>query len=389
MSHRTTSNSIFYIDPQSMINLAKYDYYLLENITIPIYYFCSKYYDFEISTKLHYKKVFSYNKKKHNLGKALSYIRSYLIILCHVIWIRPKVVHIQWFRLPLFDYIMVRIIKSLGVKVIYTAHNILPHQGNENKHVKVFYKAYHTFDKIIVHSQSTKEQMIKEFHLIPDKVTVIYHGILPFNIKKEEYYKIEQIYDKKYNLKDKIVFSSLGYQNYYKGSDIIAKVWSETPGLNQNKNCVLLTIGKVNDNSIDLSVLNGLNNVITDFRRIPDEEFIYLLRHTDVYLLPYRSISQSGALMTVLPEHIPVLVTCVGGLAEPLDIAPIGWKLKKLGEDELRNTLLDLLNNPSKIETVKKDIGAWQKVLQHYSWKQISNQTQQLYEMVINKKHNQ
>ena len=93
--------------------------------------------------------------------------------------------------------------------------------------------------------------------------------------------------------------------------------------------------------------------------------------------------------MTVLPEHIPVLVTCVGGLAEPLDIAPIGWKLKKLGEDELRNTLLDLLNNPSKIETVKKDIGAWQKVLQHYSWKQISNQTQQLYEMVINKKHNQ
>ena len=49
------SAKVFYIDPQSMINLAKYDYYLLNGMDLPVYYFCSRYYDFDVSQRLPWK----------------------------------------------------------------------------------------------------------------------------------------------------------------------------------------------------------------------------------------------------------------------------------------------------------------------------------------------
>lgn len=372
---------VFYIDPQSMSNLAKYDYYLLKNIDMPVNYFCSKYYDAAYHPGIIYKKIFSYNKLGSNWQKAISYVCSWLLILLNVIFIRPQVVHIQWFRIPIFDYVVVRFLQRIfRIKVVFTAHNILPHQGNENKNQTVFQKAYYAFDKIIVHSQSTKEELVQSFHVTPEKIAVINHGILPLDYDVRKYNESLHSYDEKYAFEGKIVFSALGYQNYYKGTDLLAKVWAETPELRENQCCVLIIKGKVNDSSIDLSVINGIDNVIFEPNRISNEEFGYILRHTDVYLLPYRDISQSGALMTVLTEHIPVLVTNVGGLAEPLLVAPVGWMLSQLSADHLRQALLDLINHPDKIKAIKNDTNSWDAVCRHYSWEHIGQQTQQLYE---------
>ena len=48
------SNKIFYIDPQSMHNLAEYDYSVTKNMDCEIIYICSKYYDYDINPKLTY-----------------------------------------------------------------------------------------------------------------------------------------------------------------------------------------------------------------------------------------------------------------------------------------------------------------------------------------------
>lgn len=43
-------------------------------------------------------------------------------------------------------------------------------------------------------------------------------------------------------IQDKIVFTSLGEQSYYKGSDLIIKTWLKTPQLNQSDKCVLVML---------------------------------------------------------------------------------------------------------------------------------------------------
>ena len=376
---------IYYVDPQSMLNLAKYDYYLLRNIDMPVMYFCSKYYDAAINPRITYKRVFRYNKMSSNWKKALSYIGSWLLILFNVIVYRPKVVHIQWFRIPHFDYLMVRLLQRIfKIKVFFTAHNILPHQGNESKNTSVFCKAYHALDCIIVHSQTTKNEIIDTFHVDGNKIEVIRHGILPFDISDDQYNACKPQLDEKYAaLHGKMVFSALGYQNFYKGTDLLARVWAETPELRNNRDAMLLIIGKVNEARLDLSMLDGIGNVISENRRIPDEEFVYLLRHTSIYLLPYREISQSGAMLTVLTERVPLLLTDVGSLAEPLSIAPVGWKIEQADEQELRNALLYLLTHKAEIETIRNDRQSWEKVCSFYDWQHISRQAQTLYETFV------
>jgi glycosyltransferase involved in cell wall biosynthesis len=304
------------------------------------------------------------------------------MLLIKLSWWHPSVVHIQWFRIPHFDYFMVRLLQCVfKIKVVYTAHNILPHQGNENKNTDVFCKAYHTFDSIIVHSLITKSEIVKTFNVDSNKIEVIRHGILPFDISDEQYNACLPELDEKYaSLRGKTVFSALGFQNFYKGTDLLARVWAETPELRDNKEAMLLIIGKVNAADMDLSMLEGINNVIFDNRRIPDEEFVYLLRHTNVYLLPYREISQSGAMLTVLTEHIPLLVTDVGALAEPLSIAHMGWKMQRADEQVLRKALLHLLAHQDEIKAIRNDHQSWEKVCSFYNWQDISKKTQLLYE---------
>lgn len=373
---------IFYIDPQSMINLARYDYSLLSGIDLPIYYFCSKYYDTVVNPRINYKRVFAYNKMSRNWMKAISYISSWLLILLYAIILRPKVVHIQWFRIPCFDYVVVRLLQCLfRIRVVYTAHNILPHKDHESKNTETFRKAYQKFDRIIVHSQATKKELMTTFLVPEDRIEVIRHGILPFNVTDAQYNACKEVLDQKYAaLRGKTVFSALGYQNFYKGTDLLARVWAETPQLRNNRDVVLLIVGQVNDASMDLSLLEGIDNVILDLRRISDEEFLYLLRHTSVYLLPYRAISQSGAMLTVLTERVPLLLSDVGALAEPLTVARVGWKMQRADEDELRNALLHILDHQEEIDAIRADREAWEKVCAFYDWQQISRQTQQLYE---------
>lgn len=385
MSKQQSSKHIFFVDPQSMINLAKYDYYLLEGVDLPVTYFCSKYYDFEINPRLTYKHVFRYNHLATNSQKAISYVISWIQILAYAVSKRPKVVHIQWFRIPRLDLLMVRLLQRVvGAKVVFTAHNVLPHQGNEIKATDVFSKAYAAFDRVIVHSQVTKDELVSTFRIDAGKVEVIRHGILPIDNAKDSYSQTEHDYDTKYAaLKGKTVFAALGYQNHYKGTDLLATVWASTPALRDSRDTMLVIIGKVNDKSMDLSMLAQCDNVICDNRRIPDEEFLYLLRHTSVYVLPYRDISQSGAMLTAIAEHIPLLVTDVGSLAEPLSIAPVGWKMQKASEQELQEALLYLASHKEIIRAIHDDSASWAKVCKFYDWAAISHQTQQLYERVM------
>lgn len=371
---------LFYIDPQSMINLAKYDYYLLHKNTMNIYYFCSKFYDYKINPDIKYFKVFAYNKINNVLLKALSYILSYFIIFLYILKYRPDIIHVQWVRIPRFDYFFYKLCRSLfRLKIVFTAHNILPHDTGDS-YKNVYQKIYNLSNVIIVHSENTKKELLEKFIVEPHKVKVVKHGILPLDIDDQKYDSISCDLDKNYDLKGKIVFSSLGFQDYYKGIDILSDVWYKTKELNQNKNCVLVIAGKV---SVDISQLSDFENVIIVDRRLSDEEFCYFLKNTSVCLLPYREISQSGVLLTAISENIPVVVSDKGGLAEPLNIAQIGWKISEPSFEKLRDMLFFISKNPSIIDAVKNNADNWDRVKQCYSWNEISKQTQSIYENLI------
>lgn len=373
---------IFYIDPQSSGNLAAYDHGVLSNVKQSVYYICSRYYDYH-SMPSHVRcfPIFSYNRLGNPTLKLMSYLLSMLRLAWMIVRYKPSLLHVQWFRVPYLDYGFYWIVKHIiKVPLLYTAHNVLPHNTGK-RHQQVFQKTYLMFDNIIVHAPKTKKEIQESFAIEEAKIHVIYHGVLTIPFNEQKLRKETPELNKEYNFDGCMVLTSLGEQSAYKGIDIVSKIWKETSELNQNSNIKLVIAGRIV--GIDLSHISSYNNVIIKDKRISNEEYIYILRHTDVYLLPYRKISQSGALFTAMAEHIPMLVSDAGGLAEPLKIGKIGWKVKSDDTESLKHMLLYLINHHKEVKAIKEDESIWEKVCEVYSWDNISNQTDALYENII------
>ena len=374
MSNEKQTRKVFFIDPMSMRNVARYDYNLLNGMELQVYYFCSKHYDYKPLPGIRCRKVFCYNRIKPVALKAASYLLSYLVIFFYTLIVRPDIIHVQWCKIPRSDSLYMWLAKVLtGARIVHTAHNVLPH--NTGLRYKGIYSyIYGMVDALIVHSCRTKEEIVAQFAVDPDKIHVIRHGI----IGMDEQVGHVSAYDAYKCLDGRFVITSLGEQSYYKGIDVLADVWLSTPELRYAEDLMLVIVGQ--HKGLDLSLLSKAANVYIKDEKIPDEEYMYLVRHTDVYLLPYREISQSGALLTIMAEHIPVVVTDVGGITDPFEYGRIGWIVPRLTKEALRETLLSVVGNKEEARRIKSDEATWQRVNAHYDWREISHQTQRLYE---------
>lgn len=370
--------TIIYIDPQSSGNLAAYDHGVLSAIDGMVYYACSRYYDYEtMPDNVIPCPLFSYNRISNTLLKALSYLFSLIRLFFLVLAKKPQVIHIQWFRIPVVDYYYYKFLKLCSsAKIIYTAHNVLPHNTG-NRYSNVFRKTYRMANAIIVHSANTKKEIAETFGINNGKINVIRHGTLKMKYDEGRMQAERKTLEDKYPTNGKLVFTSLGEQSAYKGIDLLAEVWMTTPELRDNSNVMLILAGK--GVGIDLTPLKQCANVKVEDSRLTNEEYMFLLRRTDVYMLPYRKISQSGALFTAMTEHIPLLVSDAGGLSEPLDMANIGWKVKAGDKESLRQQLIYIANHNEDIAKIKDDSDSWERLCDAYGWTEISHKTSVLY----------
>lgn len=82
---------------------------------------------------------------------------------------------------------------------------------------------------------------------------------------------------------------------------------------------------------------------------------ILTLRLSNVISLPYSKISQSGVLFSAIENDIPMIVSDVGGLSEPLSIGNIGWILDEPTANNLYKEIHSIEQKP-KIIKDKSDL---------------------------------
>ena len=121
------------------------------------------------------------------------------------------------------------------------------------------------------------------------------------------------------------------------------------------------------------------NNVLVADYELSDSEFQAIMRLTDVLLLPYRKISQSGVLLTAIHNQVPFAVTPVGGLAEPLSIAPVGWVVSSASVEGVKECMENLAKEKVKTKAVKTNQLNWDLVKERYNWDNISIETEKFY----------
>ena len=365
---------LFFVDPMSYNNLSIYDWNLIENIDADVYFFGSSKYDYKtLNAKA--KFIYNYNKRSSTLLKTLFYVLNSLLLFNYILMHKPNIVHFQWFKLPVYDVFFIKLINifSRKTKIIYTAHNYLPHDTG-NKYLKYYKYIYNLVDRIFVHTETTKKQ-IEELINNHLKVKVVEHGIIQMDYDHKIAQKIKKGISNKYQLDSKLICLYIGQVHKYKGVDILINAWNHSSKLKENSNISLIIAGK-GDKEL---VKSNANNVIIDNRFLTNEEFVAYIELADLILLPYRSISQSGVLLTILNFKKPILVSNVGGLPDPLKKARIGWILQDLEEDTLMKKILEIVSDKKTLENIKNDQNAWSTIQNLYSWEKIGMNTTKLY----------
>lgn len=369
--------NIFFIDPMSYNNLEDYDVNVLSkfNKDEVLFFGNTK---FSSSIKFKSKLIFNYSSKI-GVKKVLSYLKSQFILIYFIIKERPTLLHFQWFKLPLFDFLVLLFIKFIypKIKIIFTAHNVLPHDTGL-KYFKIYKKIYNLIDKVIVHDNNTKNEILTQFLLKEHKVQVIFHGLLDIEKNEEQITEISN--SVKYD--GKIVFAFMGYIHKYKGIELLFETWYNSEKLNKNDNIQLLIIGKGGKEYCDK--FKKFNNVKVINRYLSNDEFISYIRTSDVILLPYLKISQSGILLTVLNERKFVMVSDIGGLVDPFKLGNIGWILPDLNSKLLEKSIINVLCNFKKGSLIDEDV--FQKIKHVYNWDVISEKTKKLYTSLIYEK---
>jgi D-inositol-3-phosphate glycosyltransferase len=298
---------------------------------------------------------------------------SQILLLFYVYRERPAIVHFQWLKVPAFDQFLVLYIQRFGAKVVYTAHNKLPHNSGV-RYKSLFARIYAIVDSVIVHSERTREELIDEFALCPSKVCTIPHGLLEKGV---------HVTNPQENDKDAfqgLTIAFLGALSPYKG-------------ISEFSEAILLVAPKINKNQLKFIIagkgelpcesdLLKLKNVHIDRRFLEKSQFQAYLAEADIIALPYRQISQSGVLLTAIAARKSLIVTDVGGLTEPHNLTGLGWVVKN--SDSLSQELANLFEDIAKNCLTRQINGKqWEEINSFYSWDNIGKKTEELYQSLL------
>src|SRR5260370_16150940 len=93
---------------------------------------------------------------------------------------KPDILPIQGIpmvrKLP-FEVWFLILVKKLGIKLVYTVHNVLPHDTGK-RFVLAFRRVYKEMDALICHTDAAKRPIIREFSVDPERICVMPHGPL-------------------------------------------------------------------------------------------------------------------------------------------------------------------------------------------------------------------
>lgn len=302
-----------------------------------------------------------------------------------------RIFHLHWtynFKFPI-DNLFLRaiatayfitlliIIKLLGYKLIWTVHNITPHEKQfiDDVWVRIFLsKLCHAK---IVHSKSTINEMknlgldTKNSYVIPiGNYIDVYENKVSRNYARKHF---------KFNEKD-TVFLFFGRIDQYKGLIDLLDVFEKL--IRQNKHIKLLIGGKCSNEGLQKTLNNYKNKLKINIRiyknYIKDEDAQYFFNSADVAVYPFKEVTTSSSVILASSFSKPVICPRLGALRDMP--TKVGYFYDAKDKDGLFRCMLKAIKNKDELELMGKNGFNYAKL---FSWEKISNQTYDVYKKVI------
>ena len=305
--------------------------------------------------------------------KPIIGIINYLYIIWIIVNRQYDVVHFQW--LPFLEYISIEkwflsLYRAIcpKTKFVLTQHNLYPHNSSHEARLQYnrrMQSIKNKFDHFILHTESSKVDFCKEYNVDESKASIVYHGVFQPNTMP-----IRQS-----DLTPKRILM-FGLQSFYKGTDILVDAVEQLSEDIRNKIHITIAGGtekQLLEEKLHLAKKSGIEWIP---RYIEDDELNQMIADSDVLVLPYRAISQSGVLLQSLPYKKHILLSDLPSFRETLAGYPEECFFKTGSSEALASAIISYVKGDV---DVNAEMIANQKLLDKYSWSMSASKTLELY----------
>lgn len=222
-------------------------------------------------------------------------------------------------------------------------------------------------DKIITVSNLTKNTVINQYEINPEKVQTVYNAVEPQEAEKNVYIK---------NIKEKIV-TFLGRITYQKGPAYFINAAYKVLQKTHNIRFVMAGNGDMYEQMIRYAAELGITDkfYFTDFLKGDDVTKMFAV--SDVYVMPSVSEPFGISPLEAMRSNVPVIISKQSGVAEVLKNAV---KIDYWDEDALADAIYGIVNYNG---LSKMFIRQSKKEVDEMKWNKPAQEVKNIYETIL------
>ncbi len=323
--------------------------------------------------------------------KVLRVLNYYFRLICYAAKAKPAIFHILWNnKIEIFDRTLLMLYyKLLGKRLVFTAHNVDKSKRDGKRSFLNRFSLrwqYRLSDHIFVHTEKMKTELVTEFGVAKQKVSVI-----PFGINNTVPNTSLSTADAKHQLgisKDEKTLLFFGNIAPYKGLEYLVAAFTEL-----SKECFnyrLIIAGSVKNcqtywRAVEQSiVLSGVGErIIRKIEYVPDEDTEIYFKAADVLVLPYTYIFQSGVLFLGYSFGLPAIASNTGSMQEDVIQDKTGFIHEAQNAAALAEAIRvyfrsDLYRN---LDETKREIRDYAN--ERYSWAIVGEMLDRVYRRIL------
>jgi D-inositol-3-phosphate glycosyltransferase len=326
------------------------------------------------------------------LKKLFQVIQSYARLIHYVSTAKPRLFHILWNnKFEYFDRtVLMLCFKLTGKRVVFTAHNINKAKRDSEDSLLnrlTLWCQYHFADRIFVHTEKMKSELIEEFGVKGSAVRVIPFGI--YNVLPDTDLTPREAKRKLGVESEERTVLFFGRIAPYKGLEYLLAAFEKVHARNPNYRLIIAGEPMKGYEQYMAELLRTIDRgpyrdrVIQKLLFISDEETELYFKAADALVLPYKGIFQSGVLFVGFTYGLPAIGADVGSFREDIIDGKTGYVFKPGDSADLANALERYFESDlyKDLERNRREIRDY--VTARHSWDEVSEITRRVYEELL------
>jgi glycosyltransferase involved in cell wall biosynthesis len=309
-------------------------------------------------------------------------------VIPYAIVAKATIFHTLWNgKVEYFDRTLLAIyFKLLGKKIVLTAHNVNAgkRDSRDSRLNRLTLRIqYRLVDHIFVHTEPMKHELIQDFAVRAENVTVIPFGInnsVPnTKLTTTEAKRRLGVQERERTI---LFFGNIGP---YKGLDHLIAAFQVLS--TRNVGYRLVVAGKqrtgaeqyVNEVCDTMAEDVKRGRIIRRIEHIPDSEIEIYFKAADVLVLPYTFVSQSGVLFLGQSFGLPVIATDVGSLRDDIVENETGFLCKPSDSADLARVIETYFESDLFRDLANRRPRIREDADKRHSWNVVGEMTREVY----------